>query len=125
MRSTTDIGGWAEEIAAEFLVEHGWTIMERNWRYKKLGEIDIIAMDADTSATGEATTVFVEVRHRTSTAYGSPEASIGPAKVGKLRRTATMYLTVARLHSKPCRFDVIAIDLVGGEVVLRHYKNAL
>lgn len=117
IRTTTDVGSWAEEIASEFLREKGWEILERNWRYKKLGEIDIIASDADTI-------VFVEVRHRTSTAYGSPEASISPSKVGKLRRTATMYLTMARLHQRPCRFDVIAIDLVGGEVVLRHHVNA-
>ena len=117
LRTTTDIGSWAEEIAAEFLRNHGWDVVKRNWRYKKLGEIDIIATDGETL-------VFVEVRHRTSTAYGSPEASITPAKVGRLRRTATMYLTVARLHARPCRFDVIAVDLVGGEVVLRHYRNA-
>lgn len=118
MRTTTDIGAWAEEIAAEFLINNDWQIVERNWRWKKLGEIDIIATDADTI-------VFVEVRHRTSTAYGTPEASIGRAKIGKLKRTATMYLTVGHFHNHPCRFDVIAVDLVGGEVVLRHYRNAL
>lgn len=117
-RNTTDIGVWAEEIAAEFLSEQRWTIVERNWRYKKLGEIDIIAID-------DQTLVFVEVRHRTSTMYGTPEASISRGKISRLRRTATMYLTVAGLHARACRFDVIAIDLVGGEVVLRHHKNAI
>ena len=113
--TTTEVGDFAEQIAAEYLEHEGYQIVDRKYMYKKLGEIDIIARN-------DATTVFVEVRYRTSTMYGTPEASLSAGKLRKVRRTASMWRTINGEDQIPCRFDVVAIDLVGGEPVLRHLK---
>lgn len=114
--STVEVGKFAEQLAADYLQDQGYEILRKNYVYKKLGEIDIIAMLDDT-------VVFVEVRYRTSTAYGTPEASLRPGKLQKIRRTASMWRTIYGYHDAPCRFDVVAIDLVGGEPVLRHLEG--
>ena len=98
-----DRGKDAEARAAKFLESQGLQIVERNYR-GRYGEIDLIAKDG-------ATLVFVEVRSRTSTAFGGAAASITAAKREKLTRTALQYL--AKLGRTPqCRFDAV---LLGGE----------
>ena len=62
-----DIGALGEKIAAEYLTGLGYVILERNFRSRE-GEIDIIAHKDDFL-------VFIEVRTRTSTSYGTPEES--------------------------------------------------
>ena len=114
--NTTEIGDFAEQLAADYLEEHGYHVITRKYAYKKLGEIDIIASIDDTL-------VFVEVRHRTSTAYGTPEASLTPTKLRRIRSTALMWLTIMRRHGEPVRFDVVAVDLAGGHPVLRHLQG--
>lgn len=114
--STVEVGKFAEQLAEDFLRSQDYSILRRNYYYKKLGEIDIIAQQGDE-------VVFVEVRHRTSTAYGTPEGSLGSSKLRKIRRTASMWRTIYGYDSAPCRFDVIAVDLVGGEPVIRHLKG--
>ncbi len=93
----------AEARAATFLESKGLQIVERNFR-GRYGEIDLIAKDG-------ATLVFVEVRSRTSNAFGGAAASITAAKREKLTRTALQYL--AKLGRTPqCRFDAV---LLGGD----------
>ena len=115
--NTTEVGAFAEQIAADYLEREGYNILDRNYRYKRLGEIDIVARF-------NGTIIFVEVRYRTSTVYGTPEESLRPGKIRKVRRTALMWLTVHGCHHLPCRCDVIAVDLVGGEPVVRHLVDA-
>jgi putative endonuclease len=94
-------GGEAEEAAAGFLVRHGLRIIARNYR-TRLGEIDLIARDG-------ATLVFVEVRLRSSEAFGGAAGSIGPRKQQRIASAARQYL--ARLGSEPaCRFDVVTLE---------------
>jgi putative endonuclease len=91
----------AEDIAATFLQQQGLTLVERNYRCR-FGEIDLIARDGDVL-------VFVEVRMRTSRAFGGAAASITAAKRGKLLRTARHYLAgIARAPA--CRFDAVLIN---------------
>lgn len=116
MPNTRDIGSMAEDIAADYLEQQGWEILHRNWAYKQLGELDIVALDGEY-------VVFVEVRYRTSTRFGLPESTLLPAKINRLRRTALMWLTVHRRTDAPCRFDVIGMDLMLGDVEIRHYRN--
>ncbi|GMV54122.1 MAG: YraN family protein [Chlorobi bacterium] len=116
--STRQIGKKAEEIAEEFLLNRGYALLDRNYTFKKYGEIDLVMKDGQTI-------VFVEVRHRRSLQYGTPEASIGYQKKQKLRRTAEGYLLTHGLRNVMCRFDVIAIDLVAGTPVLRHLPDAI
>lgn len=90
-----------EEAAARYLHAAGLKLVERNYRGRR-GEIDLIARDGDTL-------VFVEVRYRRSSLYGSASASVDYRKQRKLLATANSYLHRYRLDC-PCRFDVIAIE---------------
>lgn len=95
------LGADAEAMAAAFLEQRGLVIVARNYRCR-MGEIDLIARDG-------ATTVFVEVRQRRSSAFGGAAASITAAKRVKLLKTARHYLS--RLRTAPqCRFDALLIE---------------
>lgn len=93
-------GAAAESLAAEFLESRGLVIAARNYRCR-FGEIDLIAREGET-------VVFVEVRRRTSEAYGGAAESITPAKRRRLLATARHYLVRAR-GTAPCRFDAVLI----------------
>jgi putative endonuclease len=88
-------------MAAAFLEKHGLRIVERNYRCR-LGEIDLVARDG-------ATTVFVEVRKRASSAFGGAAASITAAKRLKLLKAARHYLSGLRAMPQ-CRFDALLIQ---------------
>jgi len=98
------VGSRGEAAAAQFLEGKGLAIIARNFRTRR-GEIDLIARDGDTL-------VFVEVRVRTSRAFGGAAASITGAKQARMIAAAGAYL--CRLgREPPCRFDAILID--GGD----------
>ena len=91
----------AEDVAAIFLQQQGLILVERNY-HCRYGEIDLIARD------GEAL-VFIEVRMRSSAAFGGAAASITAAKRGKLLRTARFYLS-GRAPTPACRFDAVLLN---------------
>jgi len=94
-------GAQAEALAAGFLAARGLRVLARNYRCRA-GEIDLIARDRDII-------VFVEVRLRSSNAFGGAAASITATKRRRLERAARHYL--ARLGEEPpCRFDAILLD---------------
>ena len=106
-------GALYEELAAEYLRRHGFSISERNFRSRS-GEIDIIAEK-------DGVTVYCEVKFRSGKGYGAPEEAVDFRKRQRIVRTA-MYHRYIKGYSenKPCRFDVIAI--CGDEI--RHIENA-
>ena len=111
-------GNLGEQLAASHLERLGISVLERNYRCRA-GEIDLVAQDGEEL-------VFVEVRTRTSTAFGLPEDSITPRKQRKLAECALSYLAAHTAHGRPWRIDVIAVQLDRGRVVrLDHYKHAL
>lgn len=93
-------GEAAESLAAEFLRSRGLAISERNYRCR-FGEIDIVAREG-------RTLVFVEVRRRSSEAYGGAAESITAAKRARLLAAARHYLARTGSHA-PCRFDAVLI----------------
>jgi putative endonuclease len=95
------LGKEGEDRAAQFLIKRGYRILERNYRTRS-GELDLIALH-------EGTVVFVEVKTRTSGAYGAPELAVNPRKQQRMVKTALGYLKYKKLHQVPCRFDVVAI----------------
>lgn len=100
------IGKKGEESAITYLLENGFSIIEQNYRYKKLGEIDIIAHKGNTL-------VFVEVKTRENDSFGGPKYSITRKKKHTLRRVAEQFLIAnPRFYTKKtiCRFDLLAID---------------
>lgn len=98
-----ELGALGERIAEEHLVNMGYQILARNWRWRT-GEIDLVA-----EQNGEV--VFVEVKSRRSKTFGSPEESITRAKQRKLIQTANAYLGSVNRYNASWRIDVVAIDM--------------
>lgn len=96
------IGFTGEDLAASFLKEQGYIILERNWRYKHF-EIDIIA-------SYENVLVFIEVKTRSSLAFGYPEESISKIKMNRLKIASSLY-HYHHPQFKRIQFNVIAILL--------------
>ncbi len=93
-------------MAAAFLVERGFEILERNYRAGRRGEIDLIARR-------EALLLFVEVKSRRSPLYGGSLYSISPRKKKALKSAAAQYLAAhPQHHSREtlCRFDMISCE---------------
>jgi len=117
--STKQSGDEGEEIAAEYIVEKGYEITDRNYRYGK-GEIDIIAKDPE---TGE--TVFIEVKSKKNLEFGDPVYSVTKNKIKQIKRMAELYLYDKEIDEIDCRFDVITVLLRGKQKpIIEHYINA-
>jgi len=99
----TRTGKRGEDLAATYLADAGFRIIERNYRCL-FGEIDIVAEEGDTL-------VFVEVKTRRSEAYGGPLLAVGSRKQAKISRISLQYLAEKRLRHRPARFDVVAVLL--------------
>ena len=97
------IGAIGEKLARNFLKKKGYRIRETNYRSPK-GEIDIIAEKKDCL-------VFVEVRTKTSSSFGSPEESITTAKKEKLIALALAYLNSQKIMPPSWRIDFVAVEL--------------
>jgi putative endonuclease len=109
------VGSKGEDLAVEFLKDRGYGIIGRNYK-TPIGELDIIAKDGETL-------VFVEVKTRSSNAFGYPFEAVGPRKKHKLKNLALLYL---KNQKKSCavRFDVISINLSGTKNEIEHIKDA-
>jgi putative endonuclease len=105
------VGAAAEDRAAEFLIERGYTIVTRRWSARG-GELDIVALDEDIL-------VFVEVKAR-SGRWGTPEDAIDSVKIARFLAAIQAYCVATDQNDRPVRYDVIAIDDKG----LRHYEDA-
>ncbi len=97
------LGKSGEDLACRELRRRGYEILARRYR-TRIGELDIVARDG-------ATIVFVEVKTRTTAAFGEPGEAVGARKQHKMWLMASDYLLRRGLHDRPCRFDVVAISL--------------
>jgi putative endonuclease len=95
-------GASAEQLAAEFLVERGFQILERNFTVNG-GELVLVCVDAGTR-------VLVVVRARTGDDFGAPEETITSTKKRRIILAAKLYLLTKQIEERACRFDVIAIE---------------
>ena len=117
-----EVGQRGEAIAAEALEAKGYTILERNYRFSR-EEVDLIAFQpSEDNLRGEI--VFVEVKARSGTGFGRPEAAVDAAKQQAIRRVAEAYLHERRLIPSPVRFDVIAVTFERGEATIEHFERA-
>jgi len=119
MTTTNDIGDRGEDLAASFLEEVGYRVLERNYRFER-NEVDLVCLDPE--AGGEI--VFVEVKTRTGTGYGPPEASVTDEKKTALIEVSRAYLHERQLEGAPARFDVVGILLANDEPTIEHHQNA-
>ena len=111
---SADLGRQAEDRAAEYLRTLGYKILDLRWACP-LGELDIVASDGETM-------VFVEVRARSSSAYGSPAETVTKSKQAKVIKAALCYIKAKALKPEAVRFDVIGFAGAAGEP--EHIPNA-
>lgn len=115
--NTKPLGRKGEDLAASYLRDRGWEILERNYRTRR-GEIDLVCRDSDTI-------VFVEVKARTPTDFARPDQSVTRRKQAKLRRLVEEYLVTHRLESSDIRFDVLGVTLGSRRPEFEHIVGAL
>lgn len=104
-QTTTSIGRYGEDIAVDYLVNNGYTILERNYRYNHR-EIDIIARI-------EKSLVFVEVKARTDNErnmrrYGRPGSAVTWHKQRLISEAALFYMHEKNIRMG-ARIDVIEV----------------
>ena len=115
-KATDQLGRQSEDLAAEFLAQKGYQILERNFR-SPWGEIDIIAQDRDFL-------VFVEVRSLSTDYFAQPDETITRAKKRKLVKSAQFYFQKKKLRETLSRFDVVSIHYRGPKPHITLYPHA-
>jgi putative endonuclease len=111
------LGRKGEDLAASYLRDLGWEIVERNYT-TWLGEIDLVCRD-------HGTLVFVEVKTRTETDFARPDQSVTQHKQAKLRRLVEEYLVKHGQESADVRCDVLGVTLKGRRPEFDHIVGAL
>jgi putative endonuclease len=102
MINKRSVGTKFEQIALQYLMDHGYTLIEQNFQCRT-GEIDIIAKEKEYL-------VFIEVKYRANTAKGLPQEAIDARKIQKITRTAQYYMLKNHIpQDTACRFDAVII----------------
>ncbi len=109
-------GKSAEDLAARHLKRCGYKIVVRNYR-TRAGEIDIIAREG-------RSLVFIEVKGRQSTRYGSAKAAVTLRKQQQVAKVALWYLKETDQMGVKARFDVVAVTQKGGDATIEIVRNA-
>jgi len=112
-------GAWGEDLASNWLQQHSYRVVARNWRCPR-GELDIICELGDEL-------VFVEVKARRGNLVGAPEEAVTPAKQRRLIRAAQYFLLQRSQEHRSYRIDVIAVEVApsGKLLSLRHYPGCV
>lgn len=100
MGKNNELGQEGEQLAANYLKNKGWDILEMNYRYSR-SEIDLIA-------SKNSLLIFVEVKARTNTTYGLPEDFVDEKKDENIMKAADHYINEINWKEN-IRFDIISI----------------
>jgi putative endonuclease len=106
-----ELGKRGEELARRHLEKLGFSVLETNYRTPE-GEIDLIVEKDDLL-------VFVEVRTRHRSGFGSPEESLTVKKRSHMASSALRYLQRNRINDREWRIDLVAIEIGPGEKPVR------
>ena len=110
------IGRWGEDLAAGYLQQHGYTILERNAR-TPYGEIDLVTRQGEIL-------IFLEVKTRTNRSFGMPEDAVNPRKQSHMLAAAEHYAGLKGAEN--WQVDVISIEgRPGREADIVHFENVL
>lgn len=110
-------GAAAESQACDYLQQQGLQLIDRNYHCRQ-GEIDLIMLDG-------SCTVFVEVRYRRNSLFGSAAESVDPRKQKKIITTASHYLQQhSKLAQQPARFDVVSMSAQGQQTDIDWIQDA-
>lgn len=115
MSDKIETGNKGENMAADFLVQKGYEILTRNYRHKH-AEIDLIVKRGNWL-------LFVEVKTRSSNAYGEPEEFVTEFKARKIFEAAEEYIFSTNWQGH-VRFDVVSIKL-GDVPEIEHFEDAI
>ncbi|NOY47245.1 MAG: YraN family protein [Chlorobi bacterium] len=115
MAQHNELGKKGEQLAVDFLLQQGYAIMERNYRFQK-AEVDIIAKKEDTLA-------IIEVKTRSTSDFGNPQDFVKPKQIQRLVKAVDEYVTVNNLDVE-VRFDIIAITKQEKGFNIEHLENA-
>lgn len=116
MARKDELGRRGEELAARYLQGQGYRVLDRNWRCR-IGEIDLVIERAGALAV-------VEVKTRSSIAFGHPFEAITPAKAARLRRLTAQWCQQNDVGPRAIRVDAVAVLAAPGagddEVAIEH-----
>ena len=115
MAQHNELGKKGEQLAVNYLLENGYEIVERNYRFQK-AEVDIIAKKENTLA-------IVEVKTRSTADFGNPQDFVKPKQIQRLVKAVDEYVTENGLDVE-VRFDIIAIVKEGKHFNVEHLENA-
>jgi putative endonuclease len=107
-------GNQGEDLAADFLQKKGYEIVTRNYRHKH-AEIDLIVKK-------DSFIVFVEVKTRSYSFYGEPEAFVDSRKAATVLRAAEQY-THENKYEGNIRFDIVSVK-TGSKPEIVHFEDA-
>lgn len=112
------LGAWGEARAADALVAEGWSVLARNYRFGRK-EVDLIVRRGSMIA-------FVEVKTRTGSRFGGPEAAVTHSKRREIESVAGRFLADLADFVPEVRFDVVAIVVspTGRVVRVTHIPDA-
>ncbi|MBU6163426.1 MAG: YraN family protein [Actinomycetales bacterium] len=111
------LGENGEQFVADYLTKIGYQIMSRNWRVRE-GELDIVARDQN------GLIIFVEVKTRTSIAFGDPLESIDRKKLFRIQKLALAWLATNLRLGNPYRIDSAGVIISrSGEITLDYRKG--
>jgi len=114
----SSLGRFGEDQAAEWLEDHGFRVLERNWRCAR-GEVDIIAWQS-------CTLVFIEVKTRAGNSTGHPFEAITASKVSRLRRLVPAWFEDhPDVSARAIRIDAVAVHVDGDRVGVEHVAGVL
>lgn len=119
MKGKNALGRHGEDETCQYLIDHGHTILERNWRYGHL-EIDIISLAGDGIH-------FVEVKSRTAPVQGEPQEAVTASKQRHIASAAGKYMSMKQKclgRDLEVWFDVAAITYDGAQVEFRYFPAA-
>ena len=115
MAQHNQLGKKGEQLAVDFLLENGYDIIERNYRFDK-AEVDIIAKKNQTLA-------IVEVKTRSTSDFGDPQDFLKPKQIKRIVKAVDEYVLVNKLDVE-VRFDIIAIVKENKGYSIEHLENA-
>ncbi|MEO8887708.1 MAG: YraN family protein [Jatrophihabitantaceae bacterium] len=119
MRKKDLVGRFGEDLAARHLTSAGLQVLDRNWRCSE-GELDIVAREGTVLA-------FIEVKTRSTLAFGDPAEAVHAVKAARIHRLAVRWLEQNRasIGWPELRFDVVSIvRLAPGGPAVRHLRGA-
>ena len=113
-----EVGQYGEQLAARYLTEAGYIILDRNWRCRS-GEIDLVAQQG-------RMTVICEVRTRRGHRAGSGLESVTRRKLRRLQRLASQWQIENRNGGNSLRIDVLGIQIHADNTsTIHHVRGAV